>query len=303
MGIIGTDASSYLCMNQSLPLVALLMALRLCMADSSPVEAGKVTWLRDLNAALSTSQTSGKPIFALFQEIPGCVGCQQFGKEVLSDALLVEAIESEFTPLLIHNNKAGQDAEALKRFGEPAWNYPVVRFLNRAGQDIIPRRDQVWDTGGIATRMITTLEIANRIVPAYLRVLAHESSAQLQQAVYATACFWTGELRFGQVNGVITTEAGFANGQETVLLRYDPAQISLPQLDAEALNHGFTRLKKVADFRMAPVSDQKKQIEGTPFSRLSLSLGQATKVNAWVRVDEAKALSFLSPTQAAGLRH
>ena len=45
---------------------------------------------------------------------------QQFGRDVLSNAQLVEAIETEFTPLLIHNNKPGKDAEVLRRFGEPA---------------------------------------------------------------------------------------------------------------------------------------------------------------------------------------
>jgi hypothetical protein len=35
---------------------------------------------------------------------------------------LVDAIEEAFAPLLVINNKAGKDAETLKRFSEPAWN-------------------------------------------------------------------------------------------------------------------------------------------------------------------------------------
>ena len=109
-----------------------------CLAadPDQPEEAGKVKWLRDLDTALLAGSRSGKPVFALFQEIPGCAGCKQFGREVLSHPLVVAGIESEFMPLLIHNNKPGKDAEVLRRFGEPAWNYQVVRFLDAQGSDL-----------------------------------------------------------------------------------------------------------------------------------------------------------------------
>ena len=52
-------------------------------------------------------------------------------------------------------------------------------------------------------------------------------------------------------------------------------------------------------YRAAPASDQKKQIEGTPFARLKLSPQVATKVNAFVRIDPARALQSLGPTERA----
>jgi hypothetical protein len=82
-------------------------------------EVGKVAWGRDLSSALQASRRSGKPVFALFQEVPGCMGCKQFGRNVLSHPLIVQGIETEFTPLLIHNNSPGDDAEVLQRYGEP----------------------------------------------------------------------------------------------------------------------------------------------------------------------------------------
>ncbi len=86
-------------MNRFAPLSMIVIALSSCFAGTyQPIEAGKVDWGRDLEAALASSQQTGKPLFALFQEIPGCAGCQQFGRDVLSNPLLVEAIESEFTP-------------------------------------------------------------------------------------------------------------------------------------------------------------------------------------------------------------
>lgn len=306
-----------------LPLLAftLMLSPMSCIADSKqPVEAGKVAWGRDLDAALAASKATGKPVFALFQEIPGCSGCQQFGRDVMSNQLLVEAIEIEFTPLLTHNNKPGKDAEVLQRFGEPAWNYQVVRFLDANAKDIIPRKDQVWDTGGIAERMISTLTKAKRPVPAYLKLLATEHSPRLKQAVFSMYCFWTGEMALGQIDGVVTTEAGFMGGREVTLVRYDPTVVSLPNLIAAAekvecanavhvpatdlADAKASRLNvgTIAGYRAAPASDQKKQLSGTAAEKLSLSPSQATKVNAWLRVDLAKAQSFLAPSQTRQLR-
>lgn len=139
----------------------------------NPIEAGNVRWGRDLDAALNNSAKTGKPVLVLFQEIPGCSGVQKFGREVLTNPSLVEAIENEFFPVLVYNNrKGGPDEELLRRFQEPAWNYQVIRFLDAAGRDVIPRKDRVWTTGGVASRMVEALEAANRPVPKYLEDLA-----------------------------------------------------------------------------------------------------------------------------------
>ena len=111
------------------------------------------------------------------------------------------------------------------------------------------------------------------------------------------------------------TEAGFFKGREVTLVEYAPGQVSLEDLarrarqtgvaDTVHLDAGVQRAPAgVANgaplnrsYRPAPASDQKKQIEGTPFSHLELSPEQATKVNAFAREDPAKALEWLSPAQ------
>ncbi len=75
-----------------------------------PIEVGTVEWGRDHDAALAASKASGKPVFLLFQEVPGCAGCKQFGWDELSNELVREAIESEFVPLMIPNNQNGEAA-------------------------------------------------------------------------------------------------------------------------------------------------------------------------------------------------
>jgi len=287
-----------------------------CAGGEHAVETGKVAWGRDLDTALKSSASSGKPIFALFQEVPGCAGCKQFGKEVLSTPLLVDAIEAEFVPLLIHNNQQGKDAELLKRFKEPAWNYQVVRFLDSDAKDLIPRKDKVWTTGPLADRMIASLNRADREVPAYLSLLRDEHAAEFKRVAFAMPCFWTGEARLGAIDGVVSTEAGWIGRKEVTLLTYLPSRIPLADLvrKAEAIqcahavflpagegrHMDFGKLTPLvlSNYRKAKDSDQKKQIQGTSVAKLGLTGAQATKVNAWIRTDPRKAMSFLSPQQA-----
>ncbi|RYD35411.1 MAG: hypothetical protein EOP86_08565 [Verrucomicrobiaceae bacterium] len=288
--------------------------------SSNPEAVGTVAWGRDPDAALTSSGDTGKPVFALFQEVPGCAGCRQFGREVLSDPLVVEAIQSEFIPLLIHNNSSGGDSGVLKRFGEPAWNYQVVRFLDTRGKDVIPRRERVWETGPLTERMIDALARAGRPAPLYLKLIAAEHSPSLKKAAFAMDCFWTGEMKLGRIDGVVTTEAGFINGQEVTLAGYDPVLIPLPRLIAaaekvecaravyvpgpELPDFQTTRLLvgSLSGYRKAPANDQKKQLSNFGSTKPGLTPAQAAKVNSWIGQDRAKALAHLSPRQRAALR-
>jgi len=92
---------------------------------------------------------------------------------VLTNPQLVRAIEQEFIPMLVYNNRgSGMDRELLQRYREPSWNFQVIRFLDADGRDIIPRKNRVWTTRGVAQRMVKTLEVLNRPVPDYLEKLA-----------------------------------------------------------------------------------------------------------------------------------
>src|SRR6187551_2627078 len=106
-------------------------------AQNNPIELGDVHWLRSFEEAQIKSKKEGKPILILFQEIPGCQTCKNYGSEVLTHPLLVEAVETHFIPLAIHNNKSGKDAEVLKQYNEPAWNNPVVRIVDSNGADLV----------------------------------------------------------------------------------------------------------------------------------------------------------------------
>ena len=141
-----------------------------------------------------------------------------------------------------------------------------------------------------------------------------------KRVAFAQHCFWTGEMKLGQIEGVVRTEAGFFNGREVTLVEYAPERLALKDLarlakqagvaDAVHLDAGTQRAPAGVSngapldksYRAAPADDQKKQIEGTPFSRLELSPEQATKVNAFAREDSGKALGYLTPPQREQLK-
>ncbi|MAG58542.1 MAG: hypothetical protein CMJ83_19815 [Planctomycetes bacterium] len=88
---------------------------------------------------------------------------------------MVEAIEDLFVPIAIYNNVKGRDAKVLKRYREPAWNNPVTRFVDASGADVIPRRDRVWTTAGVADRMLRALEKDGRKIPPWFSAFAKET--------------------------------------------------------------------------------------------------------------------------------
>ena len=259
------------------------------VTEQNPTAVGKVKWERDYPTATKQARETGKPIFLLFQEVPGCSGCQQFGKDVLSDAKIVMAIEQNFVPLLIHNNNSGADAAVLKRFGEPAFNFQVVRFINADGQDLIPRKDHVWDATELAQRIQAAL--ANAKPAAAVTPVKPATTNTSQRVAFSQYCFWQGEATLGAMDGVLRTEAGFIDGNEVTLVDYDPAQISLNHLiqKAKAAKVATAIYTDLKDYRKAPTSDQKRQLQGTPYAHKSLTPEQATKVNAFIRSQPEKA--------------
>lgn len=288
--------------------------------STKPVEAGEVNWGRDLEAARRESAADGRPVLILFQEIPGCAGCQAFGRDVLSHPLIVEAIETEFHPVLVYNNRSGgPDAALLKRYNEPAWNYQVIRFVGADGRDLIERRDRVWTVAAVAGRIVEALRAAGRPVPKYLHSLIAINTPDIETAAFAMHCFWTGEYHLGSIDGVIATEAGWLDGREVTLVRYDPAALPLDRLASRAAGLECAHRVYTPDakplagldagqlddsYRPASTSDQKRQLSRWPAIKKipGINANQLTKLNSLAPRDVTAALSHLSPRQRTWLR-
>ena len=206
----------------------------------------------------------------------------------------------------------------MKYFGEPSWNFQVVRFLNGNAEDIIPRKDLVWTVSELAARMVITLEKTGRPVPQYLRLIAAENDLEkLDEAVFSMACFWTGEYKLGKVEGVVRTEAGWYEGREVTKVTFHNELITLEELVAKAAaekcaNRVYLRSdQKVSGttlpqfsfvpdaYKAAKSDDQKKQLVNWPeISHLKyVSPMQKMILNSWAPDDRDQALRALSPRQ------
>jgi hypothetical protein len=134
-------------------------------------ELGHVNWSRSYSEAKTAAAKSDNPIFILFQEVPGCSTCVNYGQNILTHPHIVEAIETYFTPLVIFNNKRGTDAAILSKFKEPAWNNPVVRIIDYATEkDLTKRLNGRYDIEGLIETIMNGILASNQLIPEYLQL-------------------------------------------------------------------------------------------------------------------------------------
>lgn len=266
--------------------------------NDQPSELGIVSWYRSYEEALVASRKEHKPVLLLFQEIPGCATCRNYGNDVLSNPLLADAIENEFIPLAIFNNKAGADAQILKKYKEPSWNNPVVRIVNELGEDIVPRVSGNYSTQGLYDAMDLALRRELIEIPEYFLLLGEELAATLgnrKEVFYTMYCFWTGEKELGSQHGVLNTEAGFMSGREVVKVTINTDKTKEAALDAFAKAHKMTSIKQSSSYRWAQ-DDEDYYLNHTDFKYMPLSQLQRTRINTAIG-NGKDGLQYLSPTQ------
>lgn len=203
------------------------------LEESQPKELGKVKWLRDLKVATSQSAKESKPIFLLFQEVPGCATCRNYGNKVLSHPLIVEAIETYFVPLAIYNNKEGKDREVLNYFKEPSWNNPVIRIIDHKKNNLINRVSGNYTALGLVDAMVVVMTKQKIKIPEYLNLLQLELAAEqsgIETTYLSMYCFWSGEKKLAEIDGIVKTQAGFMGGREVVKVDFAPDVIAYEDL-------------------------------------------------------------------------
>jgi hypothetical protein len=297
---------------------ALATTAALAGPASRPVELGRIEWNRDFTAAQEEARKTGKPMMVLFDEVPGCSTCKQFGQGPLSHPLVVDASRL-FVSACVYNNAKGADADILKRFKEPAWNNPVVRFLDADGKDIIPRQDGGWTTPALVKRIVAALQGGKVETPEYLRLLNAELNPSARQtATFVVGCYWTGEQKLGAVEGVIASRIGMMKGGEVVEVEFDPAVVDYAKLvervqamkcasrvyarSDEQLDPARAIFGKAVERSDAKVDTRTQQQYNLMFKPayhyLPLTSIQATRINSAV-ASRQDADRFLSPSQLA----
>lgn len=104
----------------------------------------------------------------------------------MTNPLIVEAAEDLFVPVLVYNNKKGNDEKVLKHFNEPSWNNPVIRYMDHRERDLTARKELVLTVPETANRMVQSLQRIEANVPAWLQSLAVPTKAkQLERATFA----------------------------------------------------------------------------------------------------------------------
>jgi hypothetical protein len=275
-------------------LSTILLSVSILINGQSVPELGNVNWLRSYDEAIAESEESGKPIFILFQEVPGCATCVNYGQNVLTDPLLVDAIENEFIPLAIFNNKGGADKKVLDKYNEPTWNNPVVRIVDTNGKDLTNRIAGDYSIGGVANGMQSALLASDKDRPEYLDLLKAEQARNLETTYYSMYCFWSGEAAFGDKEGVVASEPGWMSGKEVVKITYDPNAVSNKELDNIANRNQCSPIKEAKGYRID--KDPQYYLKQSSFKYLPLSATQKTRINAALK-NGGDPKSFLSPSQ------
>ena len=263
-------------------------------------ELGDVAWLRDLDAGLAVAAEQRKPVLLLFQEVPGCSTCVRFGQDVLTHPLMVELIADRFVPVAIFNNRPGADAEILRRFDEPSWNNPVVRFLGPDGAELLPKLADRYDAPALHQKIVAVLELLGGDVPGYFRLLGRDlliENGLSKSATYTTPCFWSGETSLAQHPAVITTDAGWIDGEEVVEVHFDPRAAARSDLDAYAREEGFSAIESG---RFALDGEPQFYLRKNAARHLPLTPAQRTRINLAIPY-RAPLADFLSPQQCAWL--
>lgn len=259
-------------------------------------ELGDVHWHRDYETGLEKASQEKKPVLILFQEVPGCATCRNYGSNVLSHPLIVETIENYFIPVTIFNNKRGKDLEILNKYNEPTWNNPVVRIVNSKGKDIVKRVNGNYSEAGLVDAMMEGLIQSGHLVPDYLDLLYKELSGNTNECYLSMYCFWTGEKEIAKIPGVITTQAGFMNGREVVKVSYDEEKTSAKKIKEKATqkNCGDDLYLKNTKYRVD--KESKYYLRHSDLQYIPMTVAQATKVNSALgsKIDP---LQYLSPQQ------
>jgi len=295
-------------------IIAILALLTTCSLAGTPIELGKVAWLRDYDKALEQSQKLDKPVFILFQEVPGCSTCRQYGLDVLTHPFIVEAIEDNFVPLAVYNNKRGKDAAVLARYQEPSWNNPVTRIVDARGKMIANRISGNYSKLALVDAITQVLTKKGKSIPTYLRLFRDELIAEsnVSEISLSMHCFWAGEKELGAFSGVVSTEAGYMDGREVVKVRYNEQATDAKSIikkaaakncaDAVYVRNGpyhqfaFKRIpvKDYSDYRKD--KETKYYLYNHPLRQIPMTELQALKINrALATGGDPK--EFLSPRQ------
>lgn len=295
--------TNFLIVSFILTQVTQLFAQEITNPKNQSEELGNVHWYRNYDEAIALAKKEKKDIVILFQEVPGCATCRNYGHNVLSHPLMVEALENSFIPLAIFNNKNGEDKKILEKFNEPSWNNPVVRIINSDGNNVVQRINSDYSALTLSKRLKESLIKRKSPVPLYLDLLEQELTAHatgnINEVNLKMYCFWTGEKQLGKLDGVLDVEAGFIGHNEVVKVTYNNALVKESEIVSYAQENNFEFIKSSPSYRVAP-NDVHYYLLHSDYKYLPLSELQKIKINSALGSNQSPT-KYLSPNQTKWL--
>jgi len=297
-----------------------LLLLVLCTAACSPPDTAEVylpatypldlhrqspgpdlvAWGDDLDTAMARSAESCRPVLTLYHgpdRGPDAAA-------LTSQPLLAEAAEDLFIPLALPADDAN---------GETA-----CRIFDAGGRDLVAPATVMEAPGELVRMMIGALEDGDGEAPQWLRlVMAETGAGERRMLSLAMFCYWEGEAKLGDLDGVLATRSGMMGEDEVVEVVYDPAVLgfetlveSARKMDCASAVYAHTAgdlalardlvgdLAKPAPERARMVADDqvKYALKRTPMARLPLTPLQAARINADIRLGPDPR-RWLSPRQ------
>jgi hypothetical protein len=271
------------------------------LPDDYPLDAAPETrgpdlarWVVDFDEALLLSAERSRPVLALYREPAG----------ITDQPLMAEAVEDLFVPLVLPAGNGG------------------CRVFDAAGLDLIPPEETVETPGQLAALMVRALETDGGEAPGWLRLVAEElGDAERRMMTLTMYCYWEGEAKLGNLDGVLATRSGYMGEDEVVEVVYDADRLGFDELVGKAKEldcddrfyvhtaADYDRARELVGRKAAPAPERAEAIEftevkyalrRTPMGRLPLTPLQGTKMNADIRF-ETDPRRWLSPRQLAML--
>jgi hypothetical protein len=210
-----------------------------------------------------------------------------------------------------------------------------VGFFNELGNEIVQSLSaDMLTRAGMAEAMIATLEACQQPVPTYLKLLYDEERGRIKsgpvglpvpcyyRAVFGMDDSTWGEVEFADLEGVISTRAGFLTRQKVVEVIYDSSRLCFASVVFYALKRkiGDIIYYQTNDERIAALMeiehvkerlkvteflgtiqldyDPKPALRRSPLRYVPLTELQATRANRLVHLGRFdKAMHLLSPRQ------
>lgn len=195
---------------------------------------------RDIPSASEFALSLSKPLFVLYSETPGD---EDVGVEIFSHPLVVEAIQTDFVPVLCE--QAVTPETPVRRTASGRRCRATVDILEASSLESLIDESLFGDNltrKSVSNAIMKTLQRRGKPVPKYLEILHQgETTMGVEPRTFAigTRDPTRGEVEFASLEGVLAVQSAVVNRHGACLVTYDPRCVSFSFLLRTALQQSL----------------------------------------------------------------